>query len=215
MAEQEIAWQGLLPDGAPVEIVINDRTFRRLQSTCFREGGYAGSFVHWRSLEEVLRNPTVREQLLAEALKVIERNEGTRQRDRGTQEVTLEAGAVIGWGSTTPPLTENRAFRKYWSAIADEVWDTSQPLPPKVRKKVESFQPNNFSIAWCFKKDAGMLAPQTSLLTMHYKIFLEKGRWRIKVRALYPGPNLGRIAGRPSEEKGIIFFYWSNPGDPI
>lgn len=175
-----------LPDGSPAAIIVGRDTEARLSKTCFRGPSVAraGNFFSWRNCEVVLTNPKVLSDLLADALEVIEGEEGN-----GRASVTISLDREIGWESTAP----RRLFKE---------------------DDLEWFAPNRKSRAERVKLDRLHLrAPRTSDLTIVYQVRLVQGRgWAIQVWSIYPGEDIGEVRGNITREEGRVFFDWNHPG---
>ncbi|HCC83484.1 TPA: hypothetical protein DEP96_01390 [Candidatus Uhrbacteria bacterium] len=167
-------------------LVVGPNTTERLSGTCFRGGRQAGDFLHWRSPDDVFADEYVRREFLADVGEVI----GQRGQDRArrSQSLTIVCPGQIGWRGTHPS--------SLYSA-----------------QQLEQFQPNRRSTAWRIKPGVA-LAPLTHDLTIIYDLLWnDDDEWAVIVGSMYPGPDIGVLRGNITENEGIVFFAWDNPGE--
>lgn len=168
-----------LPDNKVAILVITDETIRRLANSCFRGTSVqrAGNFMAWCSFEEMLAN-SYASSMLSAAL--------WNQEKRGTQHVTIEHHAWVGWSGT----------------------DKSLRYQPEM---LESFGSGNGGMALRVKPDIAH-APITNKITFVYHLAKNKNEGEPKVviiHSIYPGPYFDKST---NGENGLVLFDWENPG---
>jgi hypothetical protein len=109
------------------------------------------------------------------------------------------------------PFTESLQI-----AASDFVgWSSTAPLDSFHPEDIEEFQPNKRSYGLRVKLSAGINAPLTEFLTIiasfHYSS--QDDEWRVVVQSVYPGKDVGELAGNVSKREGVAFFSFENPGE--
>ncbi|MEK7555009.1 MAG: hypothetical protein AAB518_03445 [Patescibacteria group bacterium] len=163
---------------------MRQKTGDRLARTCFR--GYeiccAGNFIRWSSLHELLEDLEVLEGLLHELQKA------HCERDFSTQSIMIEYGAPIGWSSTAP---------------RSEFEDSA----------LEPFQPNRRSQVLRVRRSRKDLrSPLTDKITFVVEFKDENGMSTAVIHSIYPGDDVGELAGDITARRGVVFYDWNHPG---
>jgi hypothetical protein len=173
------------PDGNAIRLIVPLGTLERLATTCFRGRmkNLAGNFKIWASASELLDDPMIAKELLAEIESM--RKDGEVD---GTFSITIVCDRPIGWSST--------------AKIA------SQVSPSAVEKR----NLNRHASALFVKESTGIQAPLTDQVTFVCTAQLEDRETLIIVRSIYPGDDVGELTGDMTARTGHVWFAWTHPG---
>ncbi len=88
----------VLPNETDIKLVVRDVTEKRLSGTCFcgQDVGFAGNFSRWASVRNLLGDPIVTRELLADLY------ERCLTKDLGTHSIEIDYHSMVGWSSTAP-----------------------------------------------------------------------------------------------------------------
>ncbi len=177
----------------PFDLIMSEEQERRLSGTCFRpEMRCAGNFMHWRSMQGLLKDRHMEIELITEIQQALA--DDIREGTEGDWEFTIPHTMPVGWISTAP----------------------ISKLPLGVVTK--PFRPNKYTTALTIN-DPTVLSPRTELTTFICSVKRvgknKPGVGAVIIRSCYPGDpvELGeRHNPRTIEPKEAVFFPWSQPG---
>lgn len=175
-----------LASGERVEVVMTKAGGERLTGTCFRgtDRRQAGNFFQWPYFSAFIEDEEVRGKLkLKLAVLVASANANRPHR------FELELSHDIGW---------------------DSVMDVKD-LTEEDLASCETRELNRRASA-LFLPDGKILAPKTNVLTMVVSQYHKK-HWQFVVRTIYPGHDVGTMAGDMTQRFGFVWIAWSNPGE--
>jgi hypothetical protein len=175
----------ILRSDVRVDIVTRYHTENRLAKTCFRgmDIKKAGNFSQWDSVEKVLEDATVLDELLDDL------NEVCRDRNIGTISLNIQHPRIVGWESTDVPEKYNLDDLEHF----------------KLNRKARALRVKT--------NRTDLKAPQTNLLTLIYELKLEDGNFVVIIHSLYPGIDVGELVGNVTKRENRIFFDWNHPGE--
>ncbi len=165
-------------------VVARQDAEARLAKTCFRgvHSKLGGNFFKWESVSHLFSDWIIVKELLDEV------EEQIAKREFGTNSVQIEYDEPVGWSST-------------------EKLEHFKP------EDLEDFEPNKRSVAKRVKTTrTDILAPQTSFVTIVYELKPEGREYVVLIRSVYPGEDIGELAGDITAEEGCVFFDWNHPG---
>jgi len=171
-----------------VKIVGPFRVCQRLEKTCFRgkEFNRAGNFCLWDNMEDLLKNPLILPELLAEA------DEHWRAKDFTTFSICIEYPKPVGWESTAPQGNYDPSDLEYF-----EPTHRSSGLRVKLdRREIK--------------------APATNLVTVIYEFRPDRDEPDLPVaivHSIYPGQDIGEMVDNVTERENRIFFDFKHPGE--
>lgn len=179
----------------PVHVIVRKTTEDRLNGTCFRGQPIerAGNFMMWSSMNELLCDPLVRPQFIAEVSEIL-LSEVDVHEDGSSEQIsfTIDVERPIGWSSTES---------------ADHFTNLSE---------LEIFQPNRHSLALRVRREEnGRKAPLTSLVTFVCECKYENDIATAIIHSVYPGDDIGRLDGDLLVREHIVFYDWDHPGRPL
>lgn len=165
-------------------VIVPVEVIDRLQRTCFRG-------VNVRCAGNFFRWP--RADLLLWDARIQSHIEKTMldcwaRRRFGNASITIGHEKPIGWEST----------------------NTRSSYP---RKALGPFTPNRKSHALRVMSSK-YVAPKTSLVTIVFEFKLEHEEPIMVIRSIYPGIDIGPLAGDITHRTGRVFFDWNHPGAP-
>lgn len=165
-------------------IVIDDCTEEAIKKTCFRGqcSQFAGNFCKWSSLEELLTDSIIRNELFNEMKRRKERQEF------GTTSIQINYGSQIGWARVDKVGTHS-----------SEELEEFHPNPLCTAFGVK-------------RDRMDILTPLTCQLTFLVESKLEESEFIVAIHGVYPGENMGVPVGNLTSDKGVIFFDWNHPG---
>jgi hypothetical protein len=172
-------------DRASVRFVVPRATRERLATTCFRHPsrGDAGRFASWRSADDVLSDLRIRKQLLIE----VERHVRENKAPGSTYSRTVTLPEFVGWESTL----------SFGEAKGVSVGDAA------INRR-----------ATALFVDDDTPAPRTRDVTVIFSV--DDGQHEDFVAfvvSIYPGLDVGELAGDVSRREGCVFFHWQARGD--
>ena len=183
------------PNGTRVVIGYGEITWMRLNSTCFGRNAtrpFAGKFVHWRTLSDVLADKTFMGLFLQEIQTAIGEIIGQHH----CRYLTVHCLQHIGWSSTVPI-----------GSVSSE--------------DLEPFQLGERATCLRVKKSAKRLAPLTNLVTFSCDFLRLADGWSVVIHSLYPGRSIGQLRGENGDDvdvtarEGVAILDWTNPGEPL
>lgn len=161
------------------------KTENRLGNTCFRGkiSALAGNFLHWETIEEVCEDDYIMKPMLARVVDLL------NEQKLGVHRVSINQDIDIGWESTDELSTFS----------ADEL---------------EEFKPNSRSNAFRVinPSQLGRKAPKTNKVTVIFELKLWGNVPVITILSLYPGEDIGELAGNITEQTKRVFYDWNHPG---
>ena len=167
-------------------VMVPQDVIDRLSKTCFRGTHVqcAGNFFRWSGADTLLEDAFV-QQLLDQKMEEL----WTKWR--------------LGIGSL---------LVVYHSQVG---WESTVPLKLHRRHLLERFKPNHKSRSLRVKLLLhGVTAPKTNLITIVYDFKLEEGEPTMIIRSIYPGLDIGPLAGDVTRRTQRVFFDWDHPGAP-
>ena len=177
-------------NGQSVRISMTNRAKERLPTTCFRREStiqLAGNFRYWANLAEFFGDNWVHGELLWHIDKLIE------SKDEGAHSATLVSRWWLGWESTD-------LLSKY-SRISD----------------LEKFNPNRRSRALRVRMDRSKYrkAPPTNRVTVvfEFRLATDVDKHLVIIHSIYPGEDIGELAGDVTDREQRVFFDWNHPGE--
>jgi hypothetical protein len=181
----------------PLKIITDRFQTERMEQTCFRgkDLALAGNFALWNDFWEMLQDEIVEDELLCEALEIIEDLQRSGETCKRGYRFTFEHDMDIGWSSAVP--------------IGDM----------KGNPRTEPFSPNRWTRA-VRVTDEHTLAPSTKMITMAFDIKVDDRAdgWVVFVKTIYPGESvqLGyEETPKDIDPSEVVFFDWDHPGEPI
>lgn len=180
-----------MPSGTEVTVIMRQKAELRLSGRCFRgtERRLAGNFYRWESIVGALQDPEFRAKFL-EALDLqFKQLEPFQDGMIDTVRFELCFDEAIGWSSTD--------HAEYYEEFL-----------------LEPFQPNDKSSAMRVKPDLkNVPAPATQILTVVVEIKIEADHAVAVIHTLYPGKDVGPLAGDVTKRANCVFFDWQHPGE--
>lgn len=175
-----------LVSGERVEVVMTKEGGGRLAGTCFRgtDCRQAGNFFQWPYFSAFIEDEDVQDKLKLK-LAALVANASVNHHHR----FELEFSHDIGWDSVM------------------EVKDlTDEDLASCETRKL------NRRASALFLPDGKILAPKTNVLTMVVGQ-RHKQHWQFIIRTIYPGYDIGTMAGDMTQRFSFVWMPWSNPGE--
>ena len=166
-------------------IAVRPEQVKRMSNTCFRGIDHRLAGNFCRWASS--EDLFAEEQMLAWFLEDIQRNLNALEM---THSMEIDTGTTVGWSSTDDQ-------NKY---LAEEL---------------EDYQPNRKSTALRVKRETGILAPTTTLVTIVYFMKREPDGIVVNIGSIYPGKDIGRLKDDITKCKQCVFFDWNHPGAPF
>lgn len=171
--------------GRRVGIAVGGETEARLMTTCFRGRQFALAGNFFRWESSV---ELFGDDFVATEIAKYVTDPGFEP--AWANSLTIGYRAAVGWTSTV-----------------------KRSLVPDA--DLEPFQPNRRSTA-LIVRPGRRLAPLTRYLTVIFqKPTLYLNQTTLVVRSVYPDEDVGELRGDLTEREGIVFFAWTNPGEPV
>lgn len=174
--------------GNKIRLSVTRKAAERLLTTAFRQEGrrqhLAGSFYFWDSPRQFFGDRWVHELLLWHADQLVEAG------DEGSHSVTGTYRFWLGWESTD---------------LLDK-YDHSD---------LEEFNPNRRSRALRVRKDRYKIkAPPTKKVTIvfEFRLATKDHNHLVIIHSVYPGEDIGELAGDVTERERRNFFDWGHRG---
>lgn len=179
---------GVCISGSLVIVAIHPKTEERLATRHFRNRiNVASNFAVWRNAAQVFANAEVMQQLLADVGKAFKAS-------RWQNSVEIDLDSPVGW-SGTDDVDRYRSDDLEDFIPGKREWNTAK------RVKLDR---------------TDLRAPATTILTIIYDIRRElEGPIMVTVRSMYPGYDIGELAGDITGREKCVFFDWDHPGVPL
>lgn len=167
-------------------------TQNRLRDTCFRGRHHelAGNFCRWENPSDLEHDLEFGKLMLNDVLELATRVED-KAGNNTSQRTCIAFHDFVGWEST----------------------DSLDHYKPDELEEVDLQPDGKACIAMRVKLDRGdILAPRTQMLTVAYNLVWERRGWRVMVRNMYPGLDVGPLRRSMSLRKNVVFFDFNHPG---